>query len=119
MQALKKQVREVLKNPDVLRSAPHPTIFHELLNKEHGHKIPSFTSLRDEALLMVFAGTDTSSNTLTLGTIHVLHNPDIHSRLKTELLTAWPELMNRPRYEVLEGLPYLVPLSLSSVPFTI
>lgn len=107
-QTLKKQVQEVLQHPEMLKTAPHPTIFHELLNKEHGHKIPSFTELRDEALLMVFAGTDTSSNTLTLATINVLHNTDIHKRLNAELMEAWPVLSNRPRYEDLEGLPYMV-----------
>lgn len=57
---------------------------------------------------MVFAGTDTSSNTLTFASVNVLYNPDIHSRLKTELLKVWPELSERPRYEDLESLPYLV-----------
>lgn len=57
---------------------------------------------------MVFAGTDTSSNTLTLGSIHVLQNPDIHHKLKAELLEAWPDLSERPRYEDMDSLPYLV-----------
>lgn len=98
----------VLEHPDVLHNAPHPTIFHELTKKEHGHEIPSFSSLRDEALFMVFAGTDTTSNALTLGSVHVLDDPEVHQRVKAELLEAWPILADKPRYEDLENLPYLV-----------
>lgn len=71
--------------------------------------------LGDEALLMVFAGTDTSSNTLTLATIHVLSNPDVYRRLKDELLDAWPVLTNPPRYEDFESLPFMVRDSLVSL----
>jgi len=105
--SLKRQVQDILKHPEILQSAPHRTIFHELLNEEHGHRLPSFTSLRDEALLMVFAGTDTSSTTLTLGSVYVLDDPEVHRKLDNELLKAWPNIMDRPRFEDLDGLPYL------------
>lgn len=105
-------MRELLDHPEVLDSAPHPTIFHKLIDTEDPSKTPPFMSLRDEALLMIFAGTDTSSNALTLGTVHILANPDIHMRLKSELLAAWPELLDRPRYEELDSLPYLVRITL-------
>ncbi|THH01967.1 hypothetical protein EW026_g808 [Hermanssonia centrifuga] len=101
------QVLEVTKHPETLESASHPIIYHALLNPVSGHEIPSFTSLRDEALLLVFAGTDTASNTLTLGTIHILSNPDIHKNVVRELLEAWPRLDDTPRYEALDSLPYL------------
>lgn len=103
------QVVEVTKHPEVLANAAHPIIYHELLHPKYGPEaVPSFTSLRDEALLLVFAGTDTSSNTLTLGAVHILSKPAIYKRLQTELREAWPRLDVKPRYEALESLPYLV-----------
>jgi hypothetical protein len=101
-------VRETLDNPEILENAPHPTIFHNLINVEPGQRPPTFVSLRDEALLMVFAGTDTSSTTLTVGTTHILDYPEAYRMLNEELLQAWPELSNCPTFEVLDGLPYLV-----------
>ena len=107
---LEAQVAEVTTHPETLQKATHPTIYHELLNPKHGQKVPSRTSLRDEALILVFAGSDTTSSTLALATMHILSNPVIHKRLETELLQAWPELPATPRFESLENLPYLVSL---------
>ena len=101
-------MRETLAHPEILKEAPHPTIFHNLLDVEEGAKPPSLVNLRDEALLMVFAGTDTSSTALTLGTIHILDRQDVHHRLNHELRDAWPNLYDRPTYEAMESLPYLV-----------
>ena len=78
---LRDQVKHVLENATALQEAPHPVIYHALLNPVHGPR-PSITSLRDEALLLVFAGTDTASNVLTVGTMHILSKPAIHARLK-------------------------------------
>ena len=105
---LRRQVEEILAHPEVLQSAPHPTIFHELVSGENGRQIPSKIELEDEAFLMVFAGTDTSSNTLALATVYILQNPPVYALLKEELRKAWPNLQDRPRYEDLENLPYLV-----------
>lgn len=104
---LKDQVNEVTKNPEALQNAPHPVIYHALLSPTHGQKISNM-SLRDEALLLVFAGTDTSSNVLTLGIMHILSKPVIHQRLRAEIREAWPSLDVKPRLEDVERLPYLV-----------
>ena len=58
--------------------------------------------------LLVFAGSDTGGNVLSSGLIRILDNPGVHRRLKQELQEAWPSLENKPRYEDLEKLPYLV-----------
>ena len=105
---LSNQVIDVTAHPESLTNAAHPIIYHALLNPKNGIDVPSFASLRDEALLLVFAGTDTASNTLTLGTVHVLSDPFILARLTIELRDAWPQLDTIPPYEVLDGLPYLV-----------
>ncbi|KAI0804628.1 cytochrome P450 [Irpex lacteus] len=106
-EALKHQVRDTLDHPEILQQASHPTIFHNPLDVKEGESPPSFVSLRDEALLMVFAGTDTSSTALTFGTIHILDTPYAQEKLVNELLQTWPILSDRPSYEVLDSLPYL------------
>lgn len=102
------QVKGILANPEVLKTAPHPTIFHELMSGRNGAPVLKPIALEDEAQLMVVAGTDTSSNTLTIATAHVLDNPKMYARLRDELQNAWPTLDETPRYEDLEKLPYLV-----------
>ena len=113
IQMLRQQVVGILAHPEILQTAPYPTIFHELVSGENGREIPPQLELEDEAFLMVFAGTDTSSNTLALATVYILQHPEVHARLKDELNKAWPNLQDRPRYEDLDGLPYLVSLLLS------
>ena len=43
-----------------------------------------------------------------IGIFHILEKPDIHKRLMEELVAAWPEIGQVPKYEELEKLPYLV-----------
>ena len=105
---LESQVREVLQHPETLADAPHPIIYHELLREDAGRKRPSEMSLRDEAGLLVSAGTDTVSNASTVGFLNLLTNKDIYDKLRDEIWKAWPNLEDRPRYEQLERLPYLV-----------
>lgn len=57
---------------------------------------------------MIYAGTDQTTNTLILGTVHVLDNRKIYRKMMDELVEAWPNIMDRPRFEDLESLPYLV-----------
>ncbi|KAJ3527813.1 hypothetical protein NM688_g8076 [Phlebia brevispora] len=104
---IRDQVRQVLVQPETLQDAPHPIIYHELLDEKHGRKKPTESSLRDEAVLLVAAGTDTVSNASAVGTVHILGNRRIYAKLQDELKAAWPILEERPRYETLESLPYL------------
>lgn len=102
------QVALVVKHPETLQDAPHPTIYHELLREDGRHKIPSMASLRDEAFLLVAAGTDTVINAATVGAINIIANKAIYDRLQAELRELLPNLEEHPRYEVLENIPYLV-----------
>ncbi|EKM53729.1 uncharacterized protein PHACADRAFT_198150 [Phanerochaete carnosa HHB-10118-sp] len=60
-----------------------------------------------QAVLFVNAGADTVATALAVGTLHVLSNPEIHAKLQKELVEAWPDLDDVPRFEQLEKLPYL------------
>lgn len=63
--------------------------------------------LKEEAYVIVIAGTDTTATTLGALTYHLLANPRILNKLKTELETAMPD-PNEPPTLALETLPYLV-----------
>ena len=106
---LGEQVREVLANPDSLKDAPHPIVYHRLLDKE-GHKgqpVPNATSLYEEAQALMFGGGDSVANSLMVGIFHVLDQPELYKRLKDEVYQAWPSIENPPTAEVLESLPVL------------
>ncbi|KAG7439121.1 cytochrome P450 [Guyanagaster necrorhizus] len=106
--ALSAQIEGILKNPSSL-DGMHETIYHSLLSPEKfkSGEIPSKKSLSDEAQNLLFGGTDTTGNTMTIGFFHIMQNPDIHSKLMTELLDVWPSKESCVSYQVLEKLPYL------------
>jgi hypothetical protein len=112
-QILGRQVNEVVKNPDSLKDAPHPIIYHKLLDKDANKSgmVPVPGSLYEEAQALMFGGADTTGNTLMLGTFHLLENPGLLTRLKDELYEHWPNLEKVPRFEDLEKLPFLVRIS--------
>lgn len=47
-------------------------------------------------------------NTLSVGTFHILSNPEIYKSFMNELLANWQKLDEPLAYEELEKLPYLV-----------
>jgi cytochrome P450 len=103
-------VKEVSRNPSLLRDAPYPIIYHHLLDPEEhkGQGVPSPSSLYEEAQALLYGGTDTVANALMIGVFHILEKPAILRKLKEELLAAWPKIDDIPKYEELEKLPYLV-----------
>ncbi|KAK0436273.1 cytochrome P450 [Armillaria borealis] len=106
--ALSTQIEGILENPSSL-DGMHETIYHGLLSPEKfkSGEIPSKKSLSDEAQNLLFAGTDTTGNTMTIGFFHIMQNPDIYSKLMSELLEVWPSKELSVSFEVLEKLPYL------------
>ena len=105
-QLLENQVDIIFKDPQSLANGSHPTVFHEFLQGKG--PVLSKEALLDESISFLFAGTDTSSDALSVGTLYILSDPHVYAKLKQELLQAWPVLEDRPRYEALESLPYLV-----------
>ncbi|KAI9783670.1 MAG: hypothetical protein M1839_003518 [Geoglossum umbratile] len=103
------QVKEVSKNPSLLQDTPYPIIYHHLLDPDahKGQSIPSPSSLYEEAQALLYGGTDTVANALTIGVFHILEKPEILQKLKEELLAAWPEMEQTPKFEDLEKLSYL------------
>ncbi|KAF9003841.1 cytochrome P450 [Hymenopellis radicata] len=106
---LEAQVDGILKNPEILREADHETIYHRLITPEliKLGQVPSKKALIEEAILLLIAGTDTSSNAMTVGFFHLLSNELVKKKLKAELKAAWPEKDTPFSYEMLEKLPLL------------
>lgn len=106
---LGEQVKEVTKNPEILKDTPHPTIYHRLLDPEahKGNPIPNFTALYEEAQTMMFAGGVTVGDALMGGHFHVLDQPALYKKLKAEVRTVWPDLHHPPSFEAFETLPIL------------
>ncbi|TFK20097.1 cytochrome P450 [Coprinopsis marcescibilis] len=104
--SLEDQLKEVLKDPSTLDRTEHEIICHHLLNPK-SQKPLSWNSLREEASLMIAAGSDTVGATATIGTYHVLRNAKVKKRLREELVAAWPDPDSPMPWEKLEKIPYL------------
>lgn len=64
--------------------------------------------IKGEAQIAIGAGTLTSTHALKAATYHILANPEIHSRLMTELESSIPDPTKPPSLRELEQMPYLV-----------
>ena len=106
---LGKQVNEVVTNPESLEKTSHPTVYHQLLDKEaqKGQPVPDATSLYEEAQALMFGGGDSVANTLMVAFFHVMNQPELYKRLKEEIYLAWPSIDKHPTAEALERLPVL------------
>ena len=60
-----------------------------------------------EAYVLLGAGLETTATTLTAITYHLLANPPILRKLKTELKAAIPDASTLPTFKQVESLPYL------------
>jgi len=91
------------------------TIFHSLLeNAESGEIVAKRASLplskkwlTDEGVVLRFAGSDTVSSACVVGCRYLLADPIVLGKLVKELDSAWPDVSERLKVEMLEKLPYL------------
>ncbi|MCJ1398638.1 hypothetical protein MMC11_001838 [Xylographa trunciseda] len=102
------QIRQIKSKPQsTFKDLPHPVIFSEILASSLPESEKTSAHLRDEANVMVGAGTMTTAWALSVATYHLLANPTILSTLKSELHTALPSSSSLPPLPELEKLPYL------------
>ena len=115
---LAKHIREIREGINQRhRDAVHPTIFHELLlNANLPESEKTDARLGDEAQLIIAAGLITTSWALNVASFHLAKNPDLVSRLRSELATTTTTTTNataavgRPvsfNWHDLEKLPFL------------
>ncbi|KAI1996487.1 hypothetical protein LOZ54_000125 [Ophidiomyces ophidiicola] len=103
------QLDQILQDPRKLDEAPHQTIFHQMLNPEaHRSKsLPNHDELQEEGVTLIFAGASTVADAILIGHWHLLNQPKLLRRLKSEVLAVWPDISSPPSLEDLETLPLL------------
>ncbi|OKL63057.1 hypothetical protein UA08_01910 [Talaromyces atroroseus] len=85
----------------------HPTLFHEILKSNLPESDKSVSRLKDEALIVVGAGTLSTSWALCVAIYYLLVSPNLLSKLKQELKAAIPDRNQPIPLAQLEQLPYL------------
>ena len=84
-------------------------MFHEILSSQLPESDKTVSRLKDEAAIVVAAGTVTTGWALSVATYHLLASPEILARLKTELNSAVPNHDVQPiPLAALENCGYLV-----------
>ncbi|KAK5146036.1 hypothetical protein LTR04_001131, partial [Oleoguttula sp. CCFEE 6159] len=87
-----------------------PTIFSQLIDPPNttGDRVCSTDDeLRDEALSVLAAASDTTGNAMTVAAYHVIGNRQIYDKLTAELKRAFPDAEAKLDFLKLEKLPYL------------
>lgn len=103
------QVTHVKKQPrSTYQDLPHPTIFHEILSSQLPESEKSVSRLKDEAGVVVGAGTLTNAWALCVTTYYLLTCPEILTKLKTEFKSLIPKPDAQPiPLAVLKNCQYL------------
>jgi cytochrome P450 len=84
------------------------TIFHEIMQSDGLPETEKETQrIADEAMVILFAGTDTTASTLTAIMYHMLADGTALARLKAELASAMPDPQQPPDAATLDKLAYL------------
>jgi cytochrome P450 len=103
------KIDKIKANSSEYSDAEIPTIFHGLLQSSLPESEKTSSRLAEEASVLLSAGTDSSANTLSAITYHLLSNPRILHKLRKELIDAIPNKSERqfPKISKVEALPYL------------
>ncbi|KAJ4350345.1 uncharacterized protein N0V89_008966 [Didymosphaeria variabile] len=101
------QIEEVRKAGFEKEDEENKTVFHTLLQSNLPAKEKETERLAEEAVLLVGAGTHTTSFILAVVTFHLLSNPSFLQKLREELRTVLPEVNSHAPLMQLERLPFL------------
>ncbi|KAK0702403.1 cytochrome P450 [Lasiosphaeris hirsuta] len=105
---MERQIADILAGRNTeAKTASHPTVFHEILSSSLPAEELSLNRLQNEAMSLVGAGDHTTKWAFTVGSFHIIANPDIQKKLKDELTAAIPDPDNIIPWSELEKLPYL------------
>lgn len=95
--------------------AQQQTIFSEVLNSSLPESEKQNARIGDEAMILVIAGTESTSKTLSRAVYSVLDDSKVLSELQKELDAASPDPSQEMPLAKAEALPYLVSLKLSDL----
>jgi cytochrome P450 len=87
----------------------HATLFHEMLNSDLPDSEKKISKLQKEAQIAIRAGILTSAFALSVASFHLISNPRVLQKLRSELIEAILDPAYLPAYDwpKLEVLPYL------------
>ncbi|OQE37342.1 hypothetical protein PENCOP_c010G02649 [Penicillium coprophilum] len=119
-QALNPGMKEIFYIEDLVRKQVQPllsshkhdvkaesTIFNALLNPAVPAEEKTMDRLTDQGHMLLVAGTETTTNTLTMITFQLLKNPAVLACLREELKVAMPTPTTILTWNSLEKLPFL------------
>jgi cytochrome P450 len=98
------------------QSKTQKTIFDALTDPSVPPEEKTLQRLKDESILLIFAGLDTTSRFLTAAACYMATYPEIMVKLRTELKTL---KSSQPTLSQLEALPYLVSARINPLNITI
>lgn len=90
------------------------TIFDTLCDPSLPPEERTLPRVRDEALVMLGAGTETTARVLAVGSFHLYRDRALLQKLRDELVQVMPEPTTQVPLSRLEQLPYLVCVFLST-----
>ena len=88
-------------------NGPEPGIFAGLLRSNFPPSEKVAERMSSEGMGLLVAGSETTAQTLSVTTYHVLANPGIVNELRKQLEIATPEACTLPSLANLEAIPYL------------
>jgi cytochrome P450 len=106
LQDVRNEVKAVLEKR-YQNEKPTKTIFEELLTSDLPPQEKSIERLVDEGLVVMAGGGEPTAQTLAVMSFHLLNNPSILAKLKSELAEAMPDPSETLPLSRLEQLPYL------------
>ncbi len=86
----------------------HKTIFEELCDSDLPPQEKTIERLMDEGFILIGAGGESTAQTLTVLTFHLLNNPEIVLELRAELDKVMPDPESSVSWQTLEQLPFMV-----------
>ena len=83
-----------------------------MMNAHEETTVEGVSRLTDEeiaaqSVIFLLAGFDTSSNTLAFTLYHLVLNPDVQDKLRSEIKEAIESNSNQPLYEIVQNMEYL------------
>ena len=78
-----------------------------MLNAEKRGKGLSDDEIAAQSISFLFAGSDTTSVTLSLTCFFIAANPEVQEKLQQEVDSVWTDEEETPSYDTVQDLPYL------------
>ncbi|KAJ2858469.1 hypothetical protein J3B02_000219 [Coemansia erecta] len=116
--AIQRRKKEIKEDPSFAEK--HQDILQTLIDArdpETGQRLGD-KPLVSEIMMLLVAGTDTTSNTLTWITMHLLHNPEAYQRLCREIRNKFPTSATIRYDDAKARLPYLTAVILEAMRLT-